>query len=544
MRQSPLTAACLNVTIALMLLVTSAATAAWLQPVHGTGYFEFTCDAVSMDRGDGSLDVVVMVSVPHRNLVFENDAGMYRSRVQATVTLRSLDGSAQRAQSTHRLSSRNQAEAESIALSQTFLVVLEDVDAEVGTLEVRLDDLQRRRPGLQYLATGEKAFAVATGDWHALPLRETRGLAIGDAVFLAHAPIRDWATSGRPTKAGQGGPWDFVNPQRRFGLETPAVQLYMTLAPPRRVEDRARAAQRPILARIESDELDFALVDTIITTPAVRQALAAGRPAAVYWEMDAGGLPPGRYRLGLAPVDDVGRSLLTTFDVVWSLDQLVRTHDDLLGEGRTVLLGADLSAFETASRVEQSLILDRFWKDRDPTPEDPFNEARAKFYQRMKYVRSFLGGFDARGALDERGRIYLLLGEPDEVREEAMPMNENAVVAARDLVFDRFQELVDGSTGTSPWSFGDYVGGNSRQSAGSNLTTFVPYTYMADIIAARNRTSPNTPRFLYWGYDEGGDQLFLNSYTGLGSGLRFFFVDQNGMGDYKLETSNTRAPAD
>lgn len=543
MRPLPLSAISVAAAIAILVLGSAPVGAAWLQPIQGSGHFDFTCDAVTLPDAGGGHDVVVMVSIPHRNLVFEEDAGMFRSRVECMVTLRGHDGTMKQARSTHRLSSRNRSEAESLSLSQTFVVTLQAVGQELGALEIRVEDLQRRRPGLKYLATDEKAFAVARADWYALPQRESRGLAVGDAVFLAHAPIRDWAVNGRPTPAGQGGPWDFINPQRRYGLETPAMQLYFTVSPPRRIEDRQRAAERPLLVRIESDELDFALVDTIVTTAAVQSALAAGRDAAVYWEMDAGGLPPGRFRLGIAPLDEAGRALLTTFDVVWSLEQLVRTQDDLLGEGRTVLMDDDLDAFLAASRVEQSVMLDRFWEERDPTPDDPYNEARAEFYRRVRYVKTFLGGFGAGGARDDRGSVYLLLGEPDVVHEEAMPLNENTVMAARMMVFDRFRAAVEAGTGTSPWDYNDYAVSVTDETANANLRGFVPYIYHDVVIASHTNHLQNTRGFLYWGYDEQGEQLFLNTYTGRASNLRFFFVDPTGDGTYKLESTNTRDTA-
>ncbi|MEZ4388666.1 MAG: GWxTD domain-containing protein [Candidatus Krumholzibacteriia bacterium] len=533
------------VTLCLLVPLAGTATAAWFSAVEGAGYFDFTCDAVNLARDDGSVDVVVLISVPHRELTFAEDAGIYRARVRATATVTGtrtgLDETSVEAVKTHRLSSRNRSEAESPALSQVFLVVVPKVSLRSGRLTVRVEDLNRRRPGLQYLGTDERAFAEADADWVSLPRRETSGLAIGDPVFMRHAPIRAWELDGRPTPAGGGGPWDYVNPTRRYGLEAEALQVYFTIEPPQGPADRARAADRPLLVRIESDVLDFALVDTIVTTAAVRRALADGRTAAVYWEMDAGGLPPGSFRFGLAPLDQVGRGVLASFDVVWNLQQLVRSRDDLLGEGRTVLLGDALRAFEDASPAAKEQQLDAFWADHDPTPDDGYNEARAEFNARVNYVKNFLGGFGPNGAADPRGRVYLLLGRPDSVREEAVPMNERSIEAARVMVFERFAVIADGTEGSEAWGgASDYTDSNPN-TAGAAVG-FVPYSYMADLLAVKNRTSDNSRSFLFWSYAESGNQLFLNSYSGQGGGLRFLFVDETGLGDYKLDSSNTRMP--
>lgn len=50
-----------------------------------------------------------------------------------------------------------------------------------------------------------------------------------------------------------------------------------------------------------------------------------------------------------------------------------------------------------------------FWKARDPIPETPGNEFQAEYYQRRTYAENFLNGVES-----DRGRIYILLGKPDE----------------------------------------------------------------------------------------------------------------------------------
>lgn len=523
-----------------LIAISLPATAAWLRPVSGDGYFEFTCDAVNLPRDDGAVDVAVLVAVPHRQLTFIDDAGTLRARVRTTVVIDGLDGRQWQAARSLRLNTRSPADADSPVLRQEFTLVVRGVEAPAGMLTVKVEDLNRQRPGLGYLGSEERAFARVTTDWESLPRRETAGLAVGDAVFLAHAPIREWGTTGRPTPAGHGGPWEYINPMRRYGLEVEHVQAYFNLEPPRRAEDRMRAAGRSLLVRIESDRLDFALVDTIETTPVVRRALTAGHPAAIYWEMDAGGLPPGSYRMSLAPLDSVGRGLLTSFDVVWSLAQMMTDHDLLLGEARTVLGRDELARFEGAPRSEQPLILDEFWRGHDPDPEDPYNPARAEFRRRIDHVQRFLGGFGDQGAEDPRGEVYLLLGRPDAAHEEVVPMNEDVVNAAREMVFDRFQQMTIGSTGTAPWDFTDYAG--TGQNRPGSLSGFVPHTYMGDIIAASSRISDNSRSFLLWRYDEAGEQLFRNSYSGKSGGLRFLFIDQTGLGDYRLDATNARSP--
>jgi len=522
------------------MLPAGPAEAGWLRPLTGAGNFYFHCDLVTLSRDDGTQDVVVMVAVPHRELTFENDAGRQRARVRAVAVLTTHDGRRFEVTETHRLTARNATEAGSPTLNQVFTIVLRDVTAASGQFELRLEDLNRRRPGFANLGSDRRAVAVIAADWHAPAIRQPRGLSIGDAIFLAHAPIRNWESRGRPAVLGSGGPWEYVNPQRRFGLEAESLQIFFTIEPPALVEDRRRAAGRDVRLEVVSDHLDFSLLDTLRLTPSVREALAAGRPAAVYWEMDAGGLPPGSFRLGIAPLDTVGRGLLTGFDMVWSLALLTRHTDDLLGEGRTVFTGADLGTFEALPRVEQEGMLNDFWQALDPTPQDPYNDVYVEFRRRVAVVSEFFGGFSELGATDPRGRLYLLLGRPSSVRAESLPMNEQDLNDARILVYERY----------APERLGATVKEGSATLAGSQIphaSTYqgtgvipLPYSYLADQNIRSKALRPDTAVFELWRYDDGGTQLFPNTYSGQGHGLRFLFLDKTGHGQYVLDADNTR----
>ncbi len=520
----------------LVLMLAVPALAGWLRPVGGAGHFRFVCDAMTLPGAAGGQDVVVMLSVEHREITFEDEAGRQQARLRVEATLAAPDGREVVAEETFRLTARDAAAAAGATLRQEFPVVLRGVPFTSGRLTVVVDDLNRRRPGLAHLGSDRKAQATAAADWWAPPARAPRGLSIGDAVFLAHAPIRAWERTGRPQVPGAGsGPWDHAHPRRRYGLEVPALQLYFMIEPPVLVEDRQRAAARPLRVEITSDHLDFALRDTFSLAPAERRVLAAGQPVAVYWEMDAGGLPPGSFRLGIAPQDTTGRGMLTGFDVVWSLQQLTRSVDRLLGEGRTVLSGEARERFEAAPRVEKELILDRFWEQLDPTPADPYNEVAAEFQQRLDYVETYLGGLTDEGPADPRGRIYLLLGPPDSVHEEALPLNVGSLEDARIMVYERYAperqgQMVRGGVMDSPQDLtGEFSGAIP-----------MPYSYLADKDIRAHKTAADTRTFQLWRYEDDGDQLFLNSYSGQGGGLRFLFVDKTGTGEYVLDSDNTR----
>ncbi len=66
---------------------------------------------------------------------------------------------------------------------------------------------------------------------------------------------------------------------------------------------------------------------------------------------------------------------------------------------------------------ERDLFIDAFWKHRDPTPETAENEFKTEHFRRIAYAKQYLGR-DAPfpGWRTDRGRMYILLGEPQEIQ--------------------------------------------------------------------------------------------------------------------------------
>jgi len=77
---------------------------------------------------------------------------------------------------------------------------------------------------------------------------------------------------------------------------------------------------------------------------------------------------------------------------------------------RSVFLGL------TSDR-ERNLFVDAFWKHRDPTPGTEANEFRDEHYRRLQYANRRFRGYGKPGWQTDRGKIYVLLGEPMTRRE-------------------------------------------------------------------------------------------------------------------------------
>lgn len=65
---------------------------------------------------------------------------------------------------------------------------------------------------------------------------------------------------------------------------------------------------------------------------------------------------------------------------------------------------------------EKDLFIEAFWKHRDPTPGTPENEFKEEHYRRVNYANYHFGrGVPKPGWKTDRGRVYIILGEPRDI---------------------------------------------------------------------------------------------------------------------------------
>jgi GWxTD domain-containing protein len=66
---------------------------------------------------------------------------------------------------------------------------------------------------------------------------------------------------------------------------------------------------------------------------------------------------------------------------------------------------------------ERDLLIEAFWKNRDPTPDSPPNEFKNEHYRRIDYANRIFGRSAGKpGWMTDRGRIYIILGEPNDIQ--------------------------------------------------------------------------------------------------------------------------------
>lgn len=66
---------------------------------------------------------------------------------------------------------------------------------------------------------------------------------------------------------------------------------------------------------------------------------------------------------------------------------------------------------------ERDLFIEAFWKHRDPSPGSPDNEFKNEHYRRINYANHFFGRSTPKpGWMTDQGRIYIILGEPNDIQ--------------------------------------------------------------------------------------------------------------------------------
>jgi GWxTD domain-containing protein len=81
-----------------------------------------------------------------------------------------------------------------------------------------------------------------------------------------------------------------------------------------------------------------------------------------------------------------------------------------LREVEPIISKTEKTVFEDLKTEEdRARFVDSFWRVRDPDPATTHNEYKSEYYRRLGYVNRYFGG-----TRSDRGRIYMILGEPAE----------------------------------------------------------------------------------------------------------------------------------
>jgi GWxTD domain-containing protein len=103
------------------------------------------------------------------------------------------------------------------------------------------------------------------------------------------------------------------------------------------------------------------------------------------------------------------------------------TNDEFFRKTRLIMLKEEIKVYkhlpDQAAREE---FIKEFWEKRDPNPETAENEAKIEFDARVEFIQRWFSEKMGRshGLDSDRGKVYLLLGPPDERTTDERTMRD------------------------------------------------------------------------------------------------------------------------
>ncbi len=240
-------------------------------------------------------------------------------------------------------------------------------------------------------------------------------------------------------------------------------------------------------------------------------------------------LPAGQYILTLsATASEVVVTSRRSFDVAWSLSSWRKSRRDLNLEAEIVLSGREFDTFGDLPLGEQERFMDGFWANQDPTPDTAYNEVLQEFHRRVAFA-DVTYSESVRGALTDRGKIYIRFGPADDVQAEALSSHlagegaEGLIEQVEDP-FSPSDEIIHGFPGS-----GTFVTGEASAAEATRLNR------EHDRVVGQAR---ELMAYELWTYTGSGTPLLERDVLGIDTGFRVLFIDTQGFGQYELRKSS------
>ena len=123
------------------------------------------------------------------------------------------------------------------------------------------------------------------------------------------------------------------------------------------------------------------------------------------------------------------------------------TNDEFFRKTRLIMLKEEVKVYKhLPDQAARDAFIKEFWEKRDPNPETAENEAKVAFEERIEFIERWFSEKLGRGhGVDsDRGKVYLLLGPPDERSTDERMMRDqfgNNIVAKVEYWVYRNEQL-------------------------------------------------------------------------------------------------------
>ncbi len=464
------------------------------------GEIEFFIDMASVPTGGANTLELFQIAIPSKEVEYKKKDGRYHAAVRVKIQLR--DGEDIMCQKGYVIRDERETLPVGEDLS-SFFFLIDSCYVHPGDyqLDVEVADEQRRKKTLFGLF-GKKYVSSSLQDVYvnvrSFPLKR---MALGEPVLVWSMKPRDGDVEVVP------------NPIQLYGLKNDTLSVY------------ARAFV-PGIAGTDSIDIYIAVVNKAgeVQGEEYFKACVADGHADIFGSFDLNMYPSGTYRLLIDAFDVDGARVSAgkDFSVAWELLNWQKPRRDVIVEARILLSNAEFEVFQAMGIGDQESMLNEFWKNMDPTPSTAVNEKYETFVGRVRYADNHFGG-DERGALTDRGQIYIQYGPPNDIVSQNVPKTREDMTEALEKLEDEYKVITFGSN-RGP-GLQEYPKIQSRSIKGSRMSDGKPF----------RGVGMDSGAFELWMYDFRGDPLLeRDRIMTVHTGLRFLFVDKDGIGYYSL----------
>lgn len=478
--------------------------------IVGRGDMTFYLDTAAFRTADGRALEEVYVRIGNNELVFHEADGGFQSRVKISLLVTDLDGNPV-VQDAEEIGFEEDGE-ERVNDSRYFQTIVKQFVIEPGIylLSYAVEDLQAPKRTVLGMLMGKNNLSTVRDVRLNVPEMPEGVPSFSLPMFVWSVDTVDGQTVYHP------------NPPRMYGLYQDTLIVYVELYLPESVAAEESFEFTSYILDGEGNTVASRSVTSPNPAPAGRGGGMKAYPVVIREDLST--FPAGAYTLNFS--FGVGNRIWSRvragmFSVAWDMRTWEVSRRSFLAEARFLLGDEEFELFRNKSLGEQEQMLDALWKKEDPSPETGTNEAYEKFLDRLAYVNQTFSESVREAVFSDRGQIYMKWGPPDEFVEDVIPVNRETISEAFAKVEDKFHPFNYSTHGIKP-----------------NINSAIPRSADPRGIGQIDEGGNTAFPFELWIYNNSGDPI-LSRHRVLDPdiGMRFLFVDREGYGVYKLETS-------
>lgn len=493
--------------------MTGAGVDASAREIVGRGDFTFYLDSATF-RGTAAKSLEeIYLRIPNNEIEFNAAGDEYRATLRISIEL--LDASGKPVvRESEKLQLSESSEART-GTSVYFQTLIKRFYLEPGTysMSYAVEDLESPK---------KTVLGIVRGKYNVSSVRNIR-LSVpeipGDAPSFS-SPMFVWQIDEVAGKRIY-----HPNPPRMYGLYKDTLTAYVELYLPDSMADASTFEFRSYVLDTDGNTM----ANRVVSLPNPRPVSGGGRednlrayPVVIREDLTT--FPAGAYSLNFSfGLEDrtLSRVRAGRFSVAWDIRTWEVPRRDLMAEAKFLLEEKEFGLFQSLSLGEQESRLDQLWREEDPSPETGINESYEEFLVRLAYVNDHFFDGQRPAIFTDRGQIYMRWGPPDDFAQDAIPVNRETLSEAFAAIEDKYHPVNYSTHGVKPYST-------------VTKSNDIDPRRVGKVGEGGNTAYP----FELWIYNGAGKPILSRDrLIDPEIGMRYLFIDREGYGVYKLESS-------